>query len=140
MPTRPSETEFIRTNLSLSNRFSKRIDAKLSVHGISFSEFTIMRCLHDAPEQTMRRIDLAQAVGITASGVTRLLAPMEKIGLVLKEANPRDARVSLVRLSSAGGSLHADASKTFGYAAQELLDPLTDRQLEQLVELTGRLG
>lgn len=53
----------------------------------------------------MRRIDLADSVGLSPSAVTRLLAPMEKPGLVEKEANPRDARVSLVKLSTAGAGV-----------------------------------
>ncbi|MDZ7871614.1 MAG: MarR family transcriptional regulator [Rheinheimera sp.] len=51
--------------------------------------------------QTRRRSDLVELVGLSPSGITRLLLPLEKIGRVEKERNPRDARVSLVILSEA---------------------------------------
>lgn len=57
----------------------------------------------------MRRIDLAEKIGLTASGVTRILLPMEKIGLVSREINERDARVSYVLLASGGKAKLSEA-------------------------------
>jgi DNA-binding MarR family transcriptional regulator len=65
------------------------------------NEFIILGELSQA-EGKLRRIDLAERIGLTASGVTRLLLPMEKIGLVRREANKDDARSSLVVLASGG--------------------------------------
>jgi len=59
---------------------AKRFDA-LNVHGLSFSDFMILYVLSTSPDQRMRRIDLAAQIGLTASGVTRLLNPLEKIVL-----------------------------------------------------------
>ncbi len=79
----------------------RRFDSRLG-GGIGLNEFMILFILSEAGNEKMRRIDLAQAVGLTASGVTRLLAPMEKIGLIQREANPADARISYVTLASGG--------------------------------------
>ncbi len=49
---------------------------------------------------------------------------MMKIGLVHKEANARDARVSLIALTKAGLQICKDAQVSFEYAAEELLKPL----------------
>ena len=78
---------------ALHSSVLKRIESQLSIHGISFTEFLVMHRLSAAPSKTLRRIDLAESVGLSASGVTRVLKPMEKIHLVEKESNPRDARV-----------------------------------------------
>ena len=59
---------------------NRRFDSGLG--GIGFSEFVILLNLSKAENETMRRIDLAEKIGLTASGVTRMLAPMEKIGLI----------------------------------------------------------
>jgi DNA-binding MarR family transcriptional regulator len=72
------------------------------LEGLGFSEFVILHHLSLAPQEQMRRIDLAEKLGLTASGVTRLLLPMEKLGLVTKEKHLRDARVSLVKITKAG--------------------------------------
>jgi len=127
------------TLAALNTQLSKRVDSPLSFHGISFTEFMVMYHLSNAVNQCMRRIDLAEKVGLTASGVTRLLLPMEKIGLVQKEKNPRDARVSLVKLCEAGAGILADASNTFKQSTQALFDVLESSEIEELSRITNKL-
>lgn len=79
---------------------TRRLDA--SLNGLSLSEFAILYQLSQAEDQKMRRIDLAEKVGLTASGITRLLLPMEKVGLIKKEINEHDARSSFVLLAKGG--------------------------------------
>ncbi|MGA9573422.1 MAG: MarR family transcriptional regulator [Lysobacterales bacterium] len=123
----------------LQAKILKRVDSGLSIHGISFTEYLVMCQLSRAPANTMRRIDLAESIGLSASGITRLLIPMEKIGLVKKEENPRDARVSLVRLSNAGAQMFKDASVSFGHSADLIMQAIDDKQLEQLARITEKL-
>jgi DNA-binding MarR family transcriptional regulator len=70
--------------------------------GLGFNEFVILYHLKGAEDEKMRRIDLAEKMGLTPSGVTRILGPMEKIGLITKEAAARDARVSYVKITESG--------------------------------------
>lgn len=127
--------ELLITLITLNSRISKSINGRLSVHGISFTEFMLMHQLNQAPDKTMRRIDLAESIGLTASGVTRLLAPMEKIRLVQKQRNPRDARASLVKLSKPGEKILADSMTTYKHGSEELLGSLTEKQTETLLTL-----
>ena len=74
-------------NLSkVQSLLSRRFD-RLSVHGIGFNDFMILYLLRQAPGEKMRRVDLADGIGLTSSGVTRMLVPMEKIGLIKREIN-----------------------------------------------------
>ncbi|MFT6100250.1 MAG: DNA-binding MarR family transcriptional regulator [Arenicella sp.] len=123
----------------LHSKLQRKVDGQLSLHGISFTEYQIMHHLASASEQTMRRIELADCVGISASGVTRLLAPMEKNHLIEKRSNPRDARVSSVKLSQVGATLFEDASVSFRYCAEDLTSMLSTKQLENLIDLSNRL-
>ena len=88
---------------------------------------------------TMRRIDLAESVGLSASGVTRLVNPMEKNHLVQKKSNPRDARVSLVELSETGANIFKDTWTSFQLIANSILKPLNDKQTETLSVLINKL-
>ncbi len=124
---------------ALQTRLLKRIDAQLSVHGISFTEFLVMYHLNKSQNKMMRRIELAESIGFSASGVTRLLIPMEKIGLIKKEANPRDARVSLVTLTESGESIYKDSEKSFNFGAETLMQMLNEKQVNKLIELTEAL-
>lgn len=86
---------------------SRRLDARLG--GLGWSDFLILYALSTAEGKRMRRVDLADMIGLTASGITRLLLPMEKIGLVRREAHDGDARVSYVALASGGETKLSEA-------------------------------
>jgi DNA-binding MarR family transcriptional regulator len=117
----------------VSERLSAKADHHIgAVHGIGYVEFLVLLQLSKAPDCRMRRVDLAGAVGRTASGVTRLLKPMEKIGLVARDSSERDARVSLVALSDAGKERLTDALQTLDSVAERLLLPLGDATLDSM--------
>lgn len=139
MNTTPPALDLVLQSALLWSAMVKKADQQLSVHGISFSEFCILHRLYKAPQQRLSRIELANAVGLSASGITRLLQPMEKIQLVEKEQNARDARVSLVKLSDAGMQIYLDANQSCGAFASQFTSPLTSRQQETLAELLARL-
>lgn len=117
---------------------TRRFDA--SLNGLSLTDFLILHHLSLALDEKMRRIDLAEAIGLTASGVTRLLAPMEKIGLVKREKNAQDARVSYVTLAPGG---KRKLSETLEYAellAQEILAPIGLRNIKPASDVLMQLS
>lgn len=129
------EAGLVISLISLQSTIQKRVGRALSVHGIGVSEYLVLNQLYMAPTQTIRRSDLAELVGLTPSGITRLINPMEKIGLVKKEENLRDARVSLVTLSAAGKQVYEDAQVSFSQASVSLFESLGVEQLETFTEL-----
>lgn len=139
METQHPALELVLQSALLWSAMVKKADLQLSVHGISFSEFCILHQLFLAPQQRLSRIELAGAVGLSASGITRLLQPLEKIQLVEKEQNARDARQSLVKLSSVGQQIYQDARQSLGFFASQFVSPLTIKQQETLAELLTRL-
>ena len=115
---------------------SKHLDNSLgAIHGIGLTEYMVLQHLMDAPNHALRRIDLAEALARTASGVTRMLMPMEKIGLVTKELNERDARVSLVKITGAGEELFKNASATLDSKSESLLKNIDSRNADKLFSL-----
>lgn len=117
---------------------SRRFDGKLGSLGLT--EFLILFHLANATEGKMRRIDLAENIGLTASGVTRLLAPMEKIGLVKREANAADARVSLVALAKGGRQALENAVENAEALAQVTLVAATKEEVNYASALLVKLG
>lgn len=138
-PDNNTLSQFLNLSAVAAN-FNKRIDNNLSIiHGIGVTEFSVMHTLQAAPNCTMSRIDLANGIGLSASGVTRLLNPMEKIGLVEKERNTRDARVSLVKLSNAGKRIYQEALATTSSVCDHLYQDLSHAQQNTLGDLIARL-
>jgi len=118
---------------------SRRFD-RLSIHGIGFSDFMILYLLSQAKGERMRRIDLAEKIGLTASGVTRMLLPLEKIGLIKREANERDARVSYVVLTETGKQLFEDAKDTANSLAGEIIPAEKVSNITTLSDILTDLG
>ena len=69
-----------------------------------------------------------------------MVAPMEKIGLVERADDPRDARVAYVVLARAGRRLARDGAATLADMASSLFaDRWSDQELKMLGSLLGRL-
>ncbi|BAV08503.1 transcriptional regulator, MarR family [Filimonas lacunae] len=118
---------------------SRRFD-RLNAHGIGFSDFVILYLLNSAQDGKMRRVDLAEKTGLTASGITRLLSPLEKIGLVGREVNERDARVSYVLLTAAGKKIYEEARVTAEHTAKDILPAGKAKAVKLLAEMLSGLG
>ncbi|PCI77564.1 MAG: MarR family transcriptional regulator [SAR86 cluster bacterium] len=117
-----------------STLINKQLNNSLSyVHGIGLSEYMVLNSLFDSPNKTMTRIDLAESIGRTASGVTKMLLPMEKIGLIQKESGARDARVSLVKISKPGERLFKDATTTLDQSSKQILSKLNSKQTSEFL-------
>ncbi len=129
----------VRDFIFLQGKIQKRIGVALTAHGLGLSDYIVLDQLYNEPKKKLRRNELAERVGLTPSGITRLLNPLEKIGLVEKELNPRDARVSLVVLSSSGRRVYKEARHTFSHESHRLFDALTSSQLETFSEFTKLL-
>ncbi len=128
----PSHSELALQFISTSTKLNKRLDSALSYHGLGHSEFIILHHLISAPEQTLNRITLADKMGITASGVTRLLAPMEKNHLVSKLRNPKDARQSLVQLTQTGDQIYSESKVSFDNACADVFSFIEPEILSEL--------
>lgn len=136
-----SNTLKLFLNLTMTQAvIARRFDARLSLHSISLNDFMILLHLSRAPEQKLRRIDLAEKVGLSASAITRKLAPLEKIGMVKRESDARDARVSYVKLAQGGKRILEDAVGSAEMAASELYPPDKEGELKEITDILLRLG
>ena len=120
MKTISAQLKFLLGLARVQALTARRFDSKLG-GGLSFSDFQVLYYLSRAPEEKMRRIDLAEQMALTASGITRMLLPMEKIGLVSREASAHDARVSYVKLSPGGKRLLSERMSDAELVAAELI-------------------
>lgn len=111
-----------------------------SVHGLSVNEVFLLMHLEQAPLFRLSRVELAKRMHVSASTVTRMAAPLEKIGVVSRQADSRDARLAFVVLTPTGRERVRDARVTFAKQAGYVFrDRWTDEELEQLSGLLHRL-
>lgn len=119
-----------------SEQLCIKVDSTLgALHGIAYVEFMVLLHLSTSPSGHMRRVDLATAVGRSPSGITRLLKPLEKTGLVARASNERDARVSLVKLTEGGWEKLDQAIPTVDELGARLTRAVGDSGLDSLSEV-----
>lgn len=96
--------------------------------------------LERATLHRLSRTDLAKRMNVNASTITRMTAPLEKIGLVTRKSDKRDARLAFVVLAKAGLKRVNEARATFvkqsGYVFR---DRWTEEELKLLSGLLHRL-
>lgn len=90
--------------------FVSAFERKALVYGASFGEFLILRAIDAEGHAGIRRVDLANAVELSVSGVTRALQPLEKQGYVEHLEAAMDARERRVVLTDSGKVLFDDIS------------------------------
>jgi DNA-binding MarR family transcriptional regulator len=109
-------------------------------HGLTINDYEALLHLARAEDRRMRRVDLAERLILTASGVTRLLDGLEEAGYVDRAACASDRRVTYAVLTGAGVAKLREASKTHVADIREIFETrFNAEELDQLVALLERL-
>jgi DNA-binding MarR family transcriptional regulator len=112
-----------------------------AAHGLSINDYETLAALSQARGQRMKRVELARALLISSSGVTRLLDGLQDAGFVERTASDADLRVAYAQLTAAGAAMLEAASCDYLDTIGMLLEPhLTGDELEQLGVLLGKLS
>jgi DNA-binding MarR family transcriptional regulator len=128
---------FLRSHSAITRELSAQLQRE---HGLTLNDYEVLLHLSHAEGGMMRRVDLAQTVLLTASGITRLLEGLERAGLVCKQTCASDARVSYAQLTDDGRQKLSDASVTHLRGIDELfLARYSGSELATLAELLSRL-
>jgi DNA-binding MarR family transcriptional regulator len=92
---------------------TRRFNAELVVsHGLTLNDYEVLLHLYRAEGHRLRRVDLAERVMLTPSGITRLLEGLERCGYVERASCEADARVSYAQLTEAGEAKLHEAAET----------------------------
>lgn len=99
----PEEWAAWRGLLTTHARIVRRLDADLrAACQIGVSAYEALVCLAEAPDHRMRMSELAAAVSLTLSGMSRLISRLEREGLVRREVAAGDGRGACAIPTSAG--------------------------------------
>lgn len=100
----PAGLDAWRAFLTSHRAVVDRIERDLAAAGdlLPLTWYDVLLELNAAPERRLRQRDLARAVVLTRSGISRLIDRLEAAGLVRTEPNPNDRRGGLVALTAAG--------------------------------------
>ena len=91
----------------------RRFNAELvTEHGLTLNDYEVLLHLSHAEGQRLRRVDLAERVLLTPSGITRLLEGLERCGYVERASCESDARVTYAQLTDDGEAKLRAAAET----------------------------
>jgi DNA-binding MarR family transcriptional regulator len=132
-----SWVSFLQSHAAITRELSAQLQHE---HGLTLSDYEVLLRLKNAEGGMMRRVDLAEQVLLTASGITRLLEGLERAGYVRKETCASDARVSYAKITDEGLAKFTAAAVTHLRGIDELfLSRYSGSELATLAELLGRL-
>lgn len=128
---------FLRSHSAITRELSAQLQRE---HGLTLNDYEVLLHLANAEHGMMRRVDLAESVILTASGITRLLDGLERAGCVEKATCSSDARVSYAKITDAGHKKLHEASATHLRGIDELfLGRYSEEERATLAELLSRL-
>lgn len=119
----------------------RRLSQDLNDAGqIDLATYDVLLQLAQAPDSRLRMAELADAVLLSRSGLTRMVDRLQREGLVNRERDPHDKRGLLAVLTTAGRSALKAASPVHLAGVQALvIDRLTPEELTTLEFLMNKL-
>ena len=111
-----------------------RLDAELERdHGLPLSSYEVLISLADAPVGRLRMGELAEALLLSRSGLTRLVDRLERQGMVSRERCEDDARGYFAVITAGGRRKLRDARPAHLAGVREhFLERLNSRDLDAL--------
>ena len=133
----PAFLALLRTNARLSDQLE--LDVR-RISGLSVARYDVLMHL-DMAGGRLGLSDLAQAMVLSPSGLSKLLDRMQEAGLVERQPDPDDARSTYAAITRHGRAVvkttrqrhHAFLQRIFG-------DVLDDRDLADLTRIMTRLN
>ena len=128
-PNLETFAEFLKAHAIVVRQLNQEL---VNEHGLTINDYEVLLRLSRADDRMMRRVDLAEQVLLSPSGITRLLE---------KKACKSDARVSYAHLTDAGYEKLRECSRTHVAGIQRLfLDHFDADEQERLTELFARVS
>jgi DNA-binding MarR family transcriptional regulator len=104
-------------------------------HGLTMARYDVLAHLNMAGGR-LGLSDLASAIALSPSGLSKLLDRMERSGLIRREPDPDDARAAFAAITPAGRKLVTEArSRHHELLRKTFAAALTDRDLADLMRV-----
>lgn len=131
-----------RSFLTAHMRITKELEAELlDNHQMSLASFDVLVQLYESPGHRRRMADLADAVLLSRSGVSRIVDRLEHDGLVLRGPADRDGRGVTAILTEKGIARFQEVASTHLRGIQEhFFARLTPVELAAIDHICRQLG
>ncbi|PYR66640.1 MAG: MarR family transcriptional regulator [Acidobacteria bacterium] len=121
----------VRTSAVLEHAF----EAALKPHGITVTQYNVLRILRGSEPQGLCRSEIAERLVRQAPDVTRLLDRLEDAKLIARQRGGEDRRYVVTRITRAGLALLTDIERQIDAIHSEQIGHLDEPQLRKLISL-----
>ena len=129
------ETEAMLNLHKTADVFTQEIDAVLKPHGISGTQYNVLRILRGAEPTGLKCVEIGERMVTHDSDITRLLDRIEKRGFIVRAREDKDRRVIRTRISAAGLDLLVRLDTPVEEASRRMIGHLGRERLTQLIGL-----
>ena len=139
---KPNELYVWRSFLRAHAKVIRALEAELvAAQRLSLASYDVLVQLAEAPDRRLRMTELADAVLLSRSGVTRLVDRLERDGLVQRGPVDTDGRGVVAVLTTRGlDRLRAATGTHLSGVVRHFVEVLDEKQLEPLGEACERLA
>jgi DNA-binding MarR family transcriptional regulator len=129
-----------RTYVETVGDLTSALEHDLAPTGLTTGDYQVLVYLSEAPDRRMRMCDLASALQLSPSGLTRRLDGMVRSGWVAREPSPDDRRVMLAELTDAGFDMLVDAAPIHVQSVRRwIFDHLDRDQVTAMASIFGAI-
>lgn len=120
----------------------RAIERELAAEGlVPLTWYDVLVALWEAPDHRLRMHELARAVVLSRSGLTRLVDRLEAAGLLRREASPDDRRGAYAVLTDEGRAAQLRAWPVYARGiATHFADYLSEEEAAILARALGRVS
>lgn len=129
--------ELDATVAQLGRLFSARHGEACCEGALSMAQMMALRGIHE--HGSVKVGELAAFLGIKAPAASALVEALERTGLLEREADPADRRVSRVRLTAAGDRRLAEAEADRRHHMRRYASVLTHEDISNLIRINRKL-
>jgi MarR family transcriptional regulator, organic hydroperoxide resistance regulator len=127
--------DLVRLEIELWDAVEARLRADL---GVGLGTAQTLAVVAATPE--CRVHDIVRGLSITVGGASKTVDRLERTGLVARRPHPSDRRSSVIALTPAGATTHAEAQRLVAAELDARIGGvLSDRAFDQLHRMVARL-
>jgi DNA-binding MarR family transcriptional regulator len=131
-----SEMRAWRNFIQSVNTMTAALESDLLPFGLTMGDYEVLVRLSEAEGQRLRMCDLATALQLSPSGLTRRLDGLVRSGLVERVASPSDRRVMFAALTPSGSAKLVEAAPDHVASVRNrFLKGLTKNQVRALGDI-----
>lgn len=111
----------------------KRMDSALTVHKLTMPMYAVLSMVLRNPE--ISNAALARACFVTPQGMNELVLHLERVGLIRRTPDGRNARILRAKLTAKGKKLASCCDKDVNAIESEMLQKFSQGERQQLYDM-----